>query len=171
MILDEGAVGTLLIGLECEGRNRENEAERWAREVALSRAHAPDGCGHAGGPVCGPSARQDAPRQNGRRPAIVMQHGWPGFWYDYGGVLPAAGRYGRCIASDFFGFGQAERFIGDPVDVADENAFARESIKRFGLLEPEDALAVGTTMVRSSGRPLRASRRGRARGLVFIHPA
>ena len=76
----------------------------------------------------------------GDGPAVVMLHGWPGFWYDYRRVLPVAGRLSRCVAPDFFGFGQSERIPGDPADVADEVAFAHDIISLLDALELEKVL-------------------------------
>jgi pimeloyl-ACP methyl ester carboxylesterase len=79
----------------------------------------------------------------GHGPAVVALHGWPGCWYDYRRVLPAAGELGTCVAVDFFGFGHSEILTGSPVDTADEDAFARDILDLLDALEIEAALLVG----------------------------
>jgi pimeloyl-ACP methyl ester carboxylesterase len=106
----------------------------------------------------------------GDGPAIVMLHGWPGFWYDYRRVLPAARQLGRCIAPDFFGFGQSERVAGDPVVVADEDAFAADIVSLFDALELEDALVVGHDIGSAVGPAVVRLAPERVRGLVLLNP-
>jgi pimeloyl-ACP methyl ester carboxylesterase len=78
----------------------------------------------------------------GEGTCIVLMHGWPGFWFDYRHVLSRAGRIGRCIAPDFFGFGTSDLLSGDPVEAANEAAFASDIVELLEESEPH-ALIVG----------------------------
>jgi pimeloyl-ACP methyl ester carboxylesterase len=106
----------------------------------------------------------------GTGPPIVMLHGWPGFWYDYRRVLPAAAGLGRCLAPDFFGFGESDRLVGEPVDVADEEAFARDIIDLLNALEVERAVIVGHDIGSAVGPAVAHLAPERVRGLVLLNP-
>src|SRR6266498_1973657 len=79
----------------------------------------------------------------GRGSGIVLLRGWPGLWFDYREVLPLAARIGRCVAPNFFGFGDSDPPSGDPVDSAAEESFARDILELFDAIELEDAVIVG----------------------------
>lgn len=44
----------------------------------------------------------------GEGPAVILLHGWPGFWYDWRRVLPAIASDADAIAPDLRGFGGSE---------------------------------------------------------------
>jgi pimeloyl-ACP methyl ester carboxylesterase len=46
--------------------------------------------------------------RQGAGPAVLLLHGWPGFWYDWRRVLPALAGEADVIAPDFRGFGDSD---------------------------------------------------------------
>jgi pimeloyl-ACP methyl ester carboxylesterase len=101
---------------------------------------------------------------------IVLLHGWPGFWFDYRHVLPGARRIGRCVAPDFFGFGTSDLLSGDPVDAADEAAFARDIVELLEAVGADDAIIVGHDVGSAVGPAVARLVPERVRGLVLLNP-
>jgi pimeloyl-ACP methyl ester carboxylesterase len=101
---------------------------------------------------------------------IVLLHGWPGFWFDYRHVLPSAGRIGRCIAPDFFGFGTSDPLSGDPVNAADEAAFAGDIVELLETVGADDAIIVGHDVGSAVGAAVARLVPERVRGLVLLNP-
>ncbi len=106
----------------------------------------------------------------GRGGDIVLLHGWPGFWFDYRKVLPLAARIGRCIAPDFLGFGSSDPPAGDPVDGADEEAFARDILELLESAEIDSAIVVGHDIGSAVGPALARLAPERVQGLVLMNP-
>ena len=104
------------------------------------------------------------------RESIVLLHGWPGLWFDYREILPLAARIGRCVAPDFFGFGDSDPPFGDPVDSADEESFARDILELLDAIELEDAVIVGHDIGSAVGPAIARQAPERVRGLVLLNP-
>jgi pimeloyl-ACP methyl ester carboxylesterase len=47
--------------------------------------------------------------RQGRGPATILLHGWPGFWYDWRRVVPRLTAVADVIAPDFRGFGDSDK--------------------------------------------------------------
>ncbi len=101
---------------------------------------------------------------------IVLLHGWPGLWFDYRHVLPRAARLGRCIAPDFYGFGDSAAPSGDPLEAADEEAFAKNIIELLDATEVGEAVIVGHDIGSAVGPAMARLAPRRVRGLVLLNP-
>src|SRR6266542_1689011 len=106
----------------------------------------------------------------GEGDGIVLLHGWPGLWFDYRHVLSPAGRMGRCVAPDFYGFGGSDAPAGDPVDVADEAAFARDILELLDWVGIGDVIVVGHDIGSAVGPAMARLAPERVRGLVLLNP-
>jgi pimeloyl-ACP methyl ester carboxylesterase len=100
---------------------------------------------------------------------IVLLHGWPGLWFDYRHVLSRAGSIGRCIAPDFFGFGSSDAPNGDPVDAADEAAFASDIVELLDTVGVDDAVIVGHDIGSAVGPAVARLVPDRVQGLVLLN--
>jgi pimeloyl-ACP methyl ester carboxylesterase len=106
----------------------------------------------------------------GRGTGIVLLHGWPGLWFDYRHVLPQAARLGRCIAPDFYGFGDSAAPTGEPVEAADEEAFAKNIIELLDAIEVGEAVIVGHDIGSAVGPAIARLAPRRVQGLVLLNP-
>ena len=106
----------------------------------------------------------------GQGAGLVLLHGWPGFWFDYRHVLAPAAALGRVVAPDFFGFGDSSALPGDPVDAADEDAFAEDVRELIESLDLSPVVLVGHD-IGSAVAPAVARRApDLVRGLVLLNP-
>jgi pimeloyl-ACP methyl ester carboxylesterase len=101
---------------------------------------------------------------------IVMLHGWPGFWFDYRNVLPAAAALGNAIAPDFFGFGYSDTASDDPEEAADEEALARDIIDLLDALDFDRALLVGHDIGSAVAPAVARLEPERVSGLLLLNP-
>jgi pimeloyl-ACP methyl ester carboxylesterase len=106
----------------------------------------------------------------GRGAGILLLHGWPGLWFDYRRVLPRAAPLGHCIAPDFYGFGDSAPPTGDPLDAADEEAFAKNIIELLDTIEVGEVVIVGHDIGSAVGPAIARLAPGRVRGLVLLNP-
>ena len=102
--------------------------------------------------------------------SLVFLHGWPGFWFDYRHVLPRAAALGRAIAPDFFGFGSSDTPAGAPVEVADEEVFARDILELVDALALDRAVVVGHDIGSAVAPALARQAPERVQGLVLLNP-
>jgi pimeloyl-ACP methyl ester carboxylesterase len=102
--------------------------------------------------------------------AVVLLHGWPGFWFDYRDVLSTLAEHARAVAPDFFGFGASSALEGDPVEVADEVAYAGDILELIDHIGFDQVLLVGYDI--GSAVAARVARLAplRVRGLVLLNP-
>jgi pimeloyl-ACP methyl ester carboxylesterase len=106
----------------------------------------------------------------GQGAGLVLLHGWPGFWFDYRHVLAPAAALGRVVAPDLFGFGESSALRGDPVDAADEDAFAEDVRELIESLDLSTVVLVGHD-IGSAVAPAVARRAPElVRGLVLLNP-
>ncbi len=101
---------------------------------------------------------------------IILLHGWPGLWFDYRHVLPRAAQIGRCIAPDFYGFGDSDKPSGDPVDAADERFLATDMLELLDSVGIDDAVVVGHDIGSAVGPAVARLAPERVRGLVLLNP-
>lgn len=101
---------------------------------------------------------------------IVLLHGWPGFWFDYRHVLPAAAARGRAVAPDLFGFGESAAKDIDPVEAADEESLARDVLELLDALGFERAVLVGHDIGSVVAPAAARLAPGRVRGLILLNP-
>lgn len=74
--------------------------------------------------------------REGSGPALLMLHGWPGFWFDWNRNLPVLAEKFDCIALDMRGFGYSDKPSEDPVSAYNDGAMAAdilEFLKELGL--------------------------------------
>ncbi len=101
---------------------------------------------------------------------IVLLHGWPGLWFDYRHVLPRAAQIGRCIAPDFYGFGDSDKPSGDPLDAASERSFATDILELLDSVGIDEAVVVGHDIGSAVGPVVARLAPERVRGLVLLNP-
>ena len=77
----------------------------------LDRPPEDPGWGHARGP--GTEGVRLHYVRRGRGEAVVLLHGWPGFWYDWRRVVFPLSEGADVIAPDFRGFGDSDKPEGD----------------------------------------------------------
>jgi len=106
----------------------------------------------------------------GDGPTSILLHGWPGFWFDYRHVLPAAASVTRGVALDFFGFGASETVSADPVEAADEEALARDVLELLDVLGLERAVIVGHDIGSAVAAAVARLAPARVRGLALMNP-
>ncbi|MET0710999.1 MAG: alpha/beta hydrolase [Jiangellaceae bacterium] len=70
--------------------------------------------------------------RNGRGPAVVLLHGWPGDRTDYRGVVPLVSPATDVVVPDLRGFGQSDKHRADPAGQYSADAQARSVI---GLID------------------------------------
>jgi pimeloyl-ACP methyl ester carboxylesterase len=100
---------------------------------------------------------------------VVLLHGWPGLWFDYRRVLPAAARHGYVIAPDFFGFGGSGPLDGDPL-AAGEEQFARDVLDLLDVLGLQRAILVGHDIGSAVAAATARIAPNRVSGLVLLNP-
>jgi pimeloyl-ACP methyl ester carboxylesterase len=105
----------------------------------------------------------------GQGDAVLLLHGWPGFWFDYQRVLSPAALLGRVVAPDFLGFGRSSAVRGDPAQVADEEQFAQDMLD-LANLRLDQVLLVGHDIGSAVAPALARLAPDRVRGPVLLNP-
>jgi pimeloyl-ACP methyl ester carboxylesterase len=106
----------------------------------------------------------------GAGPAVVLLHGWPGFWFDYRHVLPRVADLGLGIAPDFFGFGDSEAVGWPPEETAGEGRLARDVLELLDALDLDRVVMVGHDIGSAVAPALARLVPARVRGLVLLNP-
>ena len=106
----------------------------------------------------------------GAGPPVVLLHGWPGLWFDYRNVIRLLAPSRLVLAPDFFGFGNSEVLDGDPVEIADEESFARDLIELLDALGIDRAVIAGHDIGSAVGAAVARAAPDRVRGLVLMNP-
>ena len=106
----------------------------------------------------------------GAGPPVVLLHGWPGFWFDYRNVIRLLAPSRLVLAPDFFGFGYSDVLDGDPVEIADEESFARDLIQLLDALGIDRAVIAGHDIGSAVGAAVARAAPDRVRGLVLMNP-
>lgn len=107
----------------------------------------------------------------GDGPAVLLLHGWPGFWFDYRHVIPLLASRARAIAPDLFGFGGSATLAGDPAAVAAEDAHARDMLELLDALGIQRAIVVGHDIGSTVGPAIARLAADRVDGLVLLNPS
>jgi pimeloyl-ACP methyl ester carboxylesterase len=102
--------------------------------------------------------------------AVVLLHGWPGFWFDYRHVLPRVATLGHAVAPDFLGFGASDAVHGDPVEAAGEEAFAADVLELLDWLALDRVVMVGHDIGSAVAPALARGAPERVQGLVLLNP-
>lgn len=102
--------------------------------------------------------------------AVVLLHGWPGFWFDYRHVIPLVAGRSRVVALDFLGFGHSDPPRGEPTMAADESAFAQDVLDCMAALGIGRALLVGHDIGSAVAPTVARLAPTRVRGLVLLNP-
>jgi pimeloyl-ACP methyl ester carboxylesterase len=106
----------------------------------------------------------------GAGPAILLLHGWPGFWVDFRHVLPGVADLGLGIAPDFFGFGDSEAVDGPPEEAAGEGRFAGDVLELLDSLDLDRVVIVGHDIGSAVAPALARLAPARVQGLVLLNP-
>lgn len=75
--------------------------------------------------------------------AVLLLHGWPGFWYDWRRVLPRVAQFASVIAVDLRGFGSSAKPDWPPDSAYSPEANASNVLTLLDHLQIEKALLVG----------------------------
>lgn len=81
--------------------------------------------------------------RRGRGPAVVLLHGWPGFWYDWRRILPELATRADVIAPDFRGFGHSGMPAGPPLETASPEHYARDILALMDHIGVDRAVLAG----------------------------
>ena len=76
-------------------------------------------------------------------PAVLLLHGWPGFWYDWRRVLPRLGQITSVIAMDLRGFGASAKPAWPAGAAYSAEAHARNVLALLDQLHLETVVLVG----------------------------
>jgi pimeloyl-ACP methyl ester carboxylesterase len=84
-------------------------------------------------------------RQGQAKPdvAVLLLHGWPGFWYDWRRVIPQVAQFSSVIAADLRGFGSSAKPDWPPDSAYSPEVHARNVLALLDHLQIEKTLLVG----------------------------
>ena len=108
----------------------------------------------------------------GSGPAVLLLHGWPGFWYDWRRVIPAlAGKGYEVLAPDFRGFGDSEKPNLPPKDAYTSEAQSASIQSFVERLNLKQMIVVGYDVGSRVAQTLARWVPQRIRGLVLCNPS
>lgn len=81
--------------------------------------------------------------RKGSGQAVILCHGWPGFWYDWRRILPTLAQEADVICPDFLGFGDSDKPDIDPITFYSPNAQATRIESLIHKLKIKKAILVG----------------------------
>jgi pimeloyl-ACP methyl ester carboxylesterase len=124
--------------------------------------------GHAFAPGSG-GVRLHYVRQ-GRGPAVLLLHGWPGFWYDWRRLIPLLAPEADVIAPDFRGFGESDKPDLPAVEAYTPQVLAADLLALLDHLAIGDVVVaahdIGATVAQTLARKIPA----RVRALALFNP-
>ena len=102
--------------------------------------------------------------------AVLLLHGWPGFWYDWRRVIPQVARFSSVIAVDLRGFGSSAKPDWSPDPAYSAEKQARNVLALMDQLQLESALLVGYDIGSRVAQTVTQLSPGRVQALVLSAP-
>jgi len=131
------------------------------------------GWNHAFGPGSENGVRPHYVRPGGDgEPAVVLLHGWPGFWYDWRRLLPLLAEEGvDAVAPDFRGFGDSDRPELPPERYATEKLYALDVLALLDYLGVGRCVVVGYDLGAAVAQAIARWSPERVSALVLFNPS
>lgn len=123
--------------------------------------------GHSTGP--GNGIRLHYVRR-GTGAAVVLLHGWPGFWYDWRRILLLLDREAQLIAPDLRGFGASDKPLLPPETGYTPEALGRDVLALLDHLGIASAVVVAHDIGARVAQWLALAQPDRVRALVLLNP-
>lgn len=124
--------------------------------------------GHGEGPGAG-GIRIHYVRQGDGDP-VVLLHGWPGFWYDWRGVIPQLAADADVIAPDLRGFGGSDVPELPPEEGFTPAVMARDVVALLDHLGIQQAVIAAHDIGATVAQALARGTPERVRALVLLNP-
>lgn len=139
-------------------------------ENDATRGLAPDdrAWGHAFGPGAD-GVRLHYVRQ-GHGAAVLLLHGWPGFWYDWRHVIPLLAPYADVIAPDLRGFGASDKPDRPPVEAYAPEVLAADVMALLTHLGLETVTVAAHDIGATVAQVLARTAPKRVRALALFNP-
>jgi pimeloyl-ACP methyl ester carboxylesterase len=102
--------------------------------------------------------------------AVLLLHGWPGFWYDWRRVLPRLAQLTSVIAMDLRGFGASAKPDWPPRSAYSAEAQARNVLVLLDQLHLEKVLLVGYDVGSRVAQTVAQMEPSRVQGLALSAP-
>jgi pimeloyl-ACP methyl ester carboxylesterase len=106
----------------------------------------------------------------GSGPAVLLLHGWPGFWYDWRRVLPMVAGKADALAPDLRGFGRSSKPERPPEEAYNPLALAADVAAVLYHLDLSDAVVVAHDIGATVAQALALSAPGVLRAMVLLNP-
>ena len=108
--------------------------------------------------------------RHGHGQAVVLLHGWPGFWYDWRRVVVPLAEEVDVIALDFRGFGNSDKPEGDPKDLYTADRLAADVLALLDDLDVERFVVAGHDTGAVIAQVLARKTPERVSALVLFNP-
>jgi pimeloyl-ACP methyl ester carboxylesterase len=109
--------------------------------------------------------------RKGRGPAVVLLHGWPGFWYDWRRVIPRIAEEADVIAPDFRGFGDSDKPKLPPEVGYTPEAFGKDILALLDHLGIREVVVAGHDLGATVAQFLARKASERIRALALFNPS
>jgi len=106
----------------------------------------------------------------GSGPAVVLLHGWPGFWYDWRRVLPGIAGRADALAPDLRGFGRSSKPERPPEEAYNPLALAADVASVLDHLGLSEVVVVAHDIGATVAQALALSVPGVLRAMVLLNP-
>jgi len=108
--------------------------------------------------------------RRGSGPAVLLLHGWPGFWYDWRRIIPELATRADVIAPDFRGYGHSDKPGGPAVETYAPDNYARDMLALMDHLQIDQAVLVAHDIGAVVAQTLAQQAPERFPRLVLINP-
>jgi pimeloyl-ACP methyl ester carboxylesterase len=106
----------------------------------------------------------------GSGPAVVLLHGWPGFWYDWRRVLPGIAGRADALAPDLRGFGRSSKPERPPEEAYNPLTLAADVASVLDHLGLSEVVVVAHDIGATVAQALALSVPGVLRAMVLLNP-
>jgi len=108
--------------------------------------------------------------RQGRGPAVLLLHGWPGFWYDWRRLIPLLAEEADVIAPDFRGFGDSDKPDRPPTEAYTPQVLAADMLALLDHLGLDHVVVVAHDIGATVAQVLARTARARVRALALFNP-
>lgn len=106
----------------------------------------------------------------GQGPAVLLLHGWPGFWYDWRRVIPQLTQTADVIAPDFRGYGFSSKPDLPPAEAYTPEILAQDVISLLDQLGVKAVTVAAHDIGATVAQHLAKNYPERVRALVLLNP-